>query len=145
MKIIGVLLSGMVLVSSAYGFNLNSNNDGYPSGSDVGQTRQLLSQKQVDQAINQLKTIGIKDKADQQLWSGFVDNCIKQHVSAKDLSKLATSGVAGVNKFLSGYTAPKQVMTHVYGKVKSCPQALPIAKRIVAKVAEKSSKHSGWL
>ena len=144
MKIMGVVASCAFLVSSAYGFSLNNSSDGYPSGSDVGQTMQLLSQKQVDQALDKLKSIDIKDKADQQLWSGFVDNCIKQHVSAKDLSKLASGGVAGMSKFLSNYSAPKQVMTGVYGKMKSCPQALPIAQKVVAKVAEKTGKHNGW-
>jgi hypothetical protein len=87
-------------------------------------------------ATHNLDNIGIKNQADQQVWSNFVQNCIvKDNISADKLISLASSGTSGISDFLASFKAPTEMMTKVYGSMTSCPHALPVVQKIVSSIS----------
>ena len=117
---IGLVLS--ILITQSYGFWDKI-------------AKQVNNPENISTLTSKLENVDIKNPADQQVWNNFVNDCIIKHVSTDKLLAIANSGPDGILEFLSTYKAPAKIMTTAYTKVISCPHALPLAQKIIGKVA----------
>lgn len=123
----GIILSAMLLFS----MNANAFLD------DMKAQAQTQASSSTDQAalISNLENVGISSPADQTVWSDFLNNCVKNHVSIDKLAALASGGTEGILNFLNGFSAPANIMTQVYNETISCPSAVPVVKKIISSIS----------
>lgn len=125
----GILLSVMLLVS----INANAFMDDMKAQAQA--QAQAASSTGQETLISNLENVGISSPADQTVWSDFLNNCVKNHVSVDKLASLASGGTEGILNFLNGFSAPANIMTEVYNKTVSCPSAVPVVKKIISSIS----------